>query len=69
MVHILALYLMQKIGTERMSILTDLQHNLFSIVGLALVKLQLGYVEHYSVRIQHPANNERARPRVIPLKT
>ena len=41
----------------------------FSIVGLALVKLQLGYVEHYSVRIQHPTNNKRARPRVILLKT
>ena len=25
-------------------------------VGLALVKLQLGDVEHYPVKIQHPAN-------------
>ena len=27
-------------------------------VGLALVKLQLGYVEHYPVKIQHPANKK-----------
>ena len=43
----------------------------FSIVGLALVKLQLGYVEHYPVRIQHrtPPNKKRATLRVISFKT
>ena len=40
----------------------------FSIVGLALVKLQLGCVEHYPMRIQHPANKKGARPRVISFK-
>ena len=41
----------------------------FCIVGLASVKLQLGYVEHYPVRIQHPANKKRAGPRVILFET
>ena len=41
----------------------------FSIVGLPLVKLQLGCVERFPMRIQHPTNKKGARPRVVSLKT
>ena len=35
--------------------------------GLVLDKLQLGYVEHYPVKIQHPANkNQVSRLSTVP---
>ena len=50
-------------------ILSDFFAGQFSIVGLALVKPQLGCVEHYPLRIQNPANKKGARPQVISFKT